>query len=147
MNVVSACWWELCYLGAPFYNAAAQLFNMLETQLNGSTWDGRAAMLGYKTGDDWSEDIILPLVLGSTASRPHVRAYWRAALDLERALWKSENQQAALRLGKADWQLWSIFSPKAGESLLQRGCIQGYSYFSEEGISHFSSVLILAPCS
>ena len=62
-------------MGAPFYNAVAQLFNVLETQLNGSAWDGKAAMLGYKTEDDWSEDIILALVLGSTASRPHVRAY------------------------------------------------------------------------
>lgn len=80
------------------------------------------------------------------ASLPHVGAYWRAALDLEWALWKSENQQAALRLGKADWQLWSVFSPKAGENLLQRGYIQGYSYFSEEGFSRLASVLILGPC-
>ena len=36
---------------------------MLEMQLNGSTWDGRAVMLDYKTEDDWPEDIILSLVL------------------------------------------------------------------------------------
>lgn len=30
-------------------------------QLNGSVWDGRAVMRGYKPEDDWSEDIILSL--------------------------------------------------------------------------------------
>ena len=119
-------------------------------------WDGRAATLGYQTENNWSEDRTLsgfksedrtlPFVLGPMASMPHVRACWRVALDPERELRKSENQQAALRPGKAGWQLWSIFSLKARESLLQRGCIQGYSYFSEEGISLFSSVLVVGPC-